>query len=84
MATTSQRGYGAHHQRLRLRWKRLLASEGQLPCARCHKPVLPTDEWELDHDDIDRTRYIGVSHKLCNRQAGGEKSQRMRVKTWEW
>lgn len=84
MATTTQRGYGARHQRLRLRWKRLLAQEGQLPCARCHQPIRPTDEWELDHDDDNRDLYIGISCKACNRRAGGQKAQRVRVKTWAW
>ena len=37
--------------------------------------MVPSDRWELDHDDEDRTRYLGISHWLCNRKAGGRKSQ---------
>ena len=82
--TTTQKGYGATHQRYRRRWARLLEREGELPCARCGAPVTPTTPWDLDHDDVDRSRYIGVSHRVCNQRAGGQKAQRTRVTRWAW
>jgi hypothetical protein len=70
--STSQRGYGWQHQKAR---KAALAAfwPGQ-PCARCQKPMLSSVDVELDHDDRDRTKYIGLSHKTCNREHGGYKS----------
>lgn len=85
--TTTQQGYGHRHQVLRLRWKRLLASEGQLPCTRCGHPVYPTDRWDLDHNDLDRSRYDGIAHMSCNRAAGARNSnakQRGKLQTWDW
>lgn len=37
-------------------------------CARCNGP-LPGDESliDLDHDDEDASRYLGLSHRRCNR-----------------
>lgn len=81
--TTTQRGYGHRHQKLRLRWKRLLNQQGQLPCTRCPNLVHPTDDWELDHTD-DRDSYLGIAHKRCNRSAGGRKSQQPKIQRWQW
>jgi hypothetical protein len=37
--------------------------------ARCHQPILPNEKWDLDHDDDDPAgrRYLGPSHRSCNR-----------------
>lgn len=77
MKTTTQRGYGADHQKKREKWKKLLAKAGQIPCARCSKPIMTTDKWELDHSD-DRQTYIGISHEVCNRRAGWQRSQQIK------
>ena len=71
---TSTRGYGTAHQRARARWKKLVDAGG-VECARCHKPIAPGSEWDLDHDDRDRSRYLGASHAACNRSAGGTKGR---------
>ncbi|WP_370871650.1 HNH endonuclease signature motif containing protein [Curtobacterium sp. A7_M15] len=56
------------------------------PCARCPRPVLPTDAWEADHivplaqwpkgkpypDNL-----IRPAHKSCNRAAGGRDGARI-------
>ena len=79
--TTTARGYGADHQRLR---KRLLAAwrPGD-PCARCGQPMLY--RWMLDasgrrasaidlgHSD-DRRSYTGLEHRACNRRDGQRKT----------
>lgn len=80
---TSARGYGAQHQKLRTRWKRLLQQQGDLPCTRCHLPVYPTDAWDLDHTD-DRSGYLGIAHTTCNRSAGGRKAHNPKRRSWQW
>lgn len=67
--TTSARGYGAHHQRLRKTWARVIASRTQVICARCGNEITEDQKWELDHTHT-RNDYLGPSHKTCNRQAG--------------
>lgn len=71
--TTTQRGYGATHQRARQQIKPAVEA-GQVTCARCFKPIAPGEPWQLDHQDEDRTKYLGPSHKLCNLSAAGKRS----------
>ncbi len=62
-ASTSQRGYGAAHQRLRAR---LLPLAYGRPCPRCGRPMLRGQAVDLGHTD-DRSGYQGMEHRLCNR-----------------
>ena len=66
--TTRQRGYGWEHQVLRRKVARIV-NEGRAHCSRCGRPILPGSPWDLDHDDRDRSRYRGPSHRLCNQRA---------------
>lgn len=59
--------YGGRHQSIRR--KALSAAIGQ-PCARCGRLMRAGQQLDLDHSD-DRTGYIGFSHAVCNRRAGG-------------
>jgi hypothetical protein len=70
MATTSERGYGPEHQRLRAAWKPKVDA-GLVDCWRCTEPIDPGSKWELGHDDHDRSKYRGPEHFKCNRSAGG-------------
>jgi hypothetical protein len=39
---------------------------GCVRCARCGELIKPGEKWHLDHDDFDRSRYLGASHARCN------------------
>ncbi|MCK8670988.1 hypothetical protein M1M07_07635 [Rhodococcus sp. HM1] len=68
--TTSQRGYGAAHQRAREAWRPVVQA-GRVRCARCGRPIRPGQLWDLGHDDRDRRRYTGPEHVGCNRATAG-------------
>ncbi len=68
--TTTQRGYGPQHQKLRAQWA-VKVARGTIPCARCGYVIMRGQAWDLGHDDYDRTRYTGPEHAACNRAAGG-------------
>jgi len=72
---TTARGYGAKHQALRSSLKADVES-GRVVCARCHWPILIGEPWHLDHDDDDRSKYIGPSHVACNLSAAGRAAHR--------
>ena len=67
-AKTSLRGYGARHQWIRRALEPLVRA-GLATCARCQRRILPGEPWDLDHDDDDplQRRYLGPSHRRCNR-----------------
>jgi hypothetical protein len=56
--------YGGAHQAKRARERPYMHGK---PCARCGKPL--DGPIELDHDDDDPSRYLGWSHRRCNRAA---------------
>jgi hypothetical protein len=65
--SSSERGYDHDHQLLRKREDRRVQAGGVL-CARCGLLIVPGSPWDLDHDDADRSRYLGPSHEACNRK----------------
>ena len=72
-ASTTARGYGAKHQKLRAK---LLPTAWYTPCVRCGQPMLPGQKLHLDHNDT-RTGYLGFSHAWCNKRAGAKKGNRI-------
>lgn len=74
--TSTARGYDSGHRKLRGAWQATIETGGTPPCSRCGYPIQSDDEWALDHDDDDRTKYLGPSHKRCNDSAGGKASHR--------
>ena len=60
--TTTGRGYGRNHQVRREAVKRQVLA-GEAVCARCGKPILPTQAFDLGHVDGSRVRYAGPEHR---------------------
>jgi hypothetical protein len=75
--STSRRGYGWTHQKLRNRWARDVA-RGEVECARCGEPIWPEEPWDLGHVDGDKTRYAGPEHRACNRATAIRRAKRRR------
>lgn len=67
--STTARGYGTEHQRLR---SATLASAYGTACARCGQIMIEGQALDLDHTDT-RDGYRGFSHRRCNRAAGARK-----------
>jgi hypothetical protein len=85
--TTTQRGYGHPHQRLRARWKPTVDA-GQAFCHAviCLKPtrhIQPGTPWHLGHTP-DRTAWTGPEHEQCNESEAARRGNKMRggPRTW--
>ncbi|PKY73567.1 hypothetical protein CYJ19_02035 [Winkia neuii] len=72
--TTTDRGYGSKHQRLRNKLKAQV-EQGKAICPRCNKPIKASEAFDLGHKD-DRRFYNGLEHAHCNRSAGGTNGAR--------
>lgn len=73
--STTARGYGYEHRRIR---QALLAAlVPGTPCPHCQRPMQPGMDLDLDHTD-DRSGYRGLAHRSCNRRAGAHKRNRQR------
>lgn len=66
------RGYGYAHRQLRRRYIPLVAA-GMITCCRCGEWIDPSEPFDLDHSDDDRSVYLGPAHVSCNRSAGARK-----------
>lgn len=85
--STSARGYGFDHQRVRAQLIPLVAAGGVV-CARCGRLISPGVPWDLGHTE-DRRAYTGPEHRRCNRSEGGRRGgrarlQRRRTTNLEW
>ena len=67
---TTERGYGKPHQKKRADYQKVVDA-GAGECWRCGKPINPGDEWQLGHDDHDRSKYRGIECVHCNESTGG-------------
>jgi hypothetical protein len=80
--TQRERGYGYHHKQLRKRWAKIV-NAGGVDCARCLQPILPSQRWDLDHED-DRNGYLGPSHVSCNRRGRRNPVTAKRLTSRDW
>ena len=79
--STTQRGYGHKHQQLRKREERKVKA-GLAYCWRCLSEgkskeeawIPPDSDWDLGHDDKDRSRYRGPEHAACNRRTSSRRT----------
>lgn len=67
--STTARGYGTAHQKLRKRWVPKVAA-GTVSCWRCGQRLNPLEDWDLGHDDLDRSITRGPECIPCNRGHG--------------
>lgn len=72
--STTARGYGAEHQRIRAA---LLGQAYGQPCHHCGHPMLKGQQLDLDHTP-DRTSYRGFAHATCNRRDGAKRGNAKR------
>ena len=83
MSSTTARGYGNDHQKLRARIAQQVKA-GTATCWRCTKPIAPDEPWDLGHDDDDRTKYNGPEHQSCNRATATHKQLPLVDTSREW
>jgi hypothetical protein len=76
MAPRKQR-YRAGHDRLRRQWA-LQVAAGNAYCARCGFLIVPSESFDVDHEDGSLSEYLGVSHSSCNRRAGARRGAELR------
>jgi len=53
--------YGYAHRALRERW-RPRVERGEVACSLCGRMIERGAPWDLAHDPMDRTRYLGPAH----------------------
>lgn len=80
--TTTQRGYGSSHQRLRKQYARMVAA-GRAQCSEvvCLSPtrwIQPGTPWDLAHGAT-RDTYRGPAHAACNRSESATRTNRSRA-----
>lgn len=83
--TTTQRGYGSAHQRIRKQWEPIVEA-GEADCHEdiCLMPsrwIEPGSPWDLGHTP-DGTAYIGPCHVRCNRSEGAARGNAQRSPAW--
>lgn len=71
------RGYGPAHKKLRAQWA-VAVNRGGVNCWRCGQVIVPGSDWQLGHDDNDRTQYKGPEHRSCNLGGASAKAHAIR------
>jgi hypothetical protein len=67
-----QTRYGSRHRKLHESLEPAVHA-GTVTCWRCRRPIKPTDDWQLGHDDDHAGQYAAPEHRICNEgaSAGG-------------
>ena len=78
---STARGYGRPHRKLRMQIDELVRA-GRAACWRCGQPIGPREDWDLGHDDTDRSRYRGPEHVRCNRSTRSRLDPKPRRARW--
>ena len=81
--TTTQRGYGSQHQKLRAQWKPIVDA-GQAwchatTCLKADRRIQPGTPWHLGHTE-DRSSWTGPEHEQCNESDGARRGNRGRTR----
>lgn len=90
--STTARGYGSTHRRVRDAWTEQIEAAGGVQCCcdriecdrhdgQCPVIIRPGDPFDLGHDDIDRRFWTGPECPGCNRAAGGRNGARVSNRT---
>lgn len=74
--SSAERGYGPEHRKRRKRWAKRVEAGG-VRCWRCDHPINPDDQWDLGHDDRDRTIWRGPECIPCNRGTAANRRRRI-------
>lgn len=83
MSRTTDHGYDSKHRARRKREQRNVDA-GNAYCWRCGELIPPDSDWDLGHDDNDRTKYMGPEHVACNRATKGHRTTIIVDNSREW
>ena len=82
--TTTQRGLGRDHQKLRASWKPYVEAGmvqcHAVECLMSSRWITPGSTWHLGHTP-DRTGWTGPEHAKCNTHEGAVRGNRQRPNT---
>lgn len=86
--STTTAGYGREHQ-IRRRSIAPFVDGGLADCARCGRPIIKGQAWDLGHVDGDKNRYAGPEHRHSvdcpeggNRATAGRRPQKRVSREW--
>jgi hypothetical protein len=75
--------YGRPHARERAKWAAAVA-RGEVKCRRCLERIAPGANWDLGHDDLDRSLPALPEHRRCNRATAGRQPEPIHRRSREW
>lgn len=79
--STTADGYGAKHQKLRADYVKRMAQGESFACWRCGGWINPSMPWDLEHDEQDRSLYLGPGHRGRECPRGGNRATYRRRRT---
>lgn len=82
--TTTARGYGYRHRKLRDHIAHQIRNGAPIICWRCNEPIPAGTPWDLGHDDHDRSIYRGPEHIRCNRATAGRRNPKPTRHSRRW